>query len=165
MQRALEPLCFPPDWTLQDLVFRQLFDAASSTYTYLIADPVSKEALLIDPVLEQVGVCRFVTLTVAGNKHLQGCWAGRCQRTAAATRAKDMLHQASPQSSPYDCLPASHAGCCLLLLLLSTQPTPGCVQVERDLQIIDELGLTLTQTANTHCHADHITGSGRIKVR
>jgi hypothetical protein len=37
--------------------------------------------------------------------------------------------------------------------------------VERDLQIIDELGLKLTQTANTHCHADHITGSGKIKVR
>jgi glyoxylase-like metal-dependent hydrolase (beta-lactamase superfamily II) len=38
-------------------------------------------------------------------------------------------------------------------------------QVERDLQLIDELGLKLTQTANTHCHADHITGSGKIKVR
>jgi glyoxylase-like metal-dependent hydrolase (beta-lactamase superfamily II) len=38
-------------------------------------------------------------------------------------------------------------------------------QVERDLQIIDELGLKLTQTVNTHCHADHITGSGKIKVR
>lgn len=38
-------------------------------------------------------------------------------------------------------------------------------QVERDLQIIDELGLKLTRTANTHCHADHITGSGKIKVR
>jgi len=38
-------------------------------------------------------------------------------------------------------------------------------KVERDLQIIDELGLKLTQTLNTHCHADHITGSGKIKVR
>lgn len=33
------------------------------------------------------------------------------------------------------------------------------------MQIVDELGLKLTQTANTHCHADHITGSGKIKVR
>lgn len=72
-----------------DLVFRQLLDSASSTYSYLIADPTTKEALLLDPVLEQV---------------------------------------------------------------------------ERDLQIIDELGLKLTQTANTHCHADHITGSGKIKA-
>ena len=35
------------------LIFRQLFDADSSTYTYLLADPVSKEAVLIDPVFEQ----------------------------------------------------------------------------------------------------------------
>jgi sulfur dioxygenase len=35
--------------------FRQLFDAASSTYTYLIADDTTHEAVLIDPVMEQVG--------------------------------------------------------------------------------------------------------------
>jgi glyoxylase-like metal-dependent hydrolase (beta-lactamase superfamily II)/rhodanese-related sulfurtransferase len=32
------------------MIFKQLFDDATWTYTYLIADPVSKEALLIDPV-------------------------------------------------------------------------------------------------------------------
>lgn len=36
------------------MIFRQLFDPASSTYTYLLADPVSREALIIDPVREQV---------------------------------------------------------------------------------------------------------------
>ena len=36
------------------LVFRQLFDPTSSTYTYLLGDSVSKEAVLIDPVFEQV---------------------------------------------------------------------------------------------------------------
>ncbi len=36
------------------LVFRQLFDPQSSTYTYLLGDPVSGEALLIDPVFEHV---------------------------------------------------------------------------------------------------------------
>ncbi|KAF8068169.1 Ethe1 [Scenedesmus sp. PABB004] len=71
------------------LVFRQLFDAASSTHTYLLADGDTKEAVLIDPVLEQV---------------------------------------------------------------------------ERDLQIVDELGLKLVQAINTHCHADHVTGSGKIKA-
>ena len=35
------------------MVFRQLFDAASSTYTYLLGDTTSGEALLIDPVFEQ----------------------------------------------------------------------------------------------------------------
>ncbi len=37
------------------VIFRQLFDAESSTYTYLLADEDTREAVLIDPVLEQVG--------------------------------------------------------------------------------------------------------------
>ena len=36
------------------LIFRQLFDAQSSTYTYLLGDSRSGEALLIDSVFEQV---------------------------------------------------------------------------------------------------------------
>lgn len=36
------------------LIFRQLFDPTSSTYTYLLGDRASGEALLIDPVYEQV---------------------------------------------------------------------------------------------------------------
>jgi len=36
------------------MVFRQLFDPQSSTYTYLLADPASRAAVLIDPVFEQV---------------------------------------------------------------------------------------------------------------
>ena len=36
------------------LVFRQLFDPQSSTYSYLLADRRSREAVLIDPVFEQV---------------------------------------------------------------------------------------------------------------
>ena len=35
------------------LIFRQLFDQQSSTYTYLLADPRAREAVLIDPVFEQ----------------------------------------------------------------------------------------------------------------
>lgn len=35
------------------MLFRQLFDATSSTYTYLLADEASGEALLIDSVFEQ----------------------------------------------------------------------------------------------------------------
>jgi glyoxylase-like metal-dependent hydrolase (beta-lactamase superfamily II)/rhodanese-related sulfurtransferase len=37
------------------LVFRQLFDPQSSTYSYLLADSASGSALLIDPVYEQAG--------------------------------------------------------------------------------------------------------------
>jgi glyoxylase-like metal-dependent hydrolase (beta-lactamase superfamily II)/rhodanese-related sulfurtransferase len=35
------------------LIFRQLFDPVSATYTYLLADRASRQALLIDPVFEQ----------------------------------------------------------------------------------------------------------------
>jgi sulfur dioxygenase len=64
--------------------FRQLFEPRSSTYTYLLACPDSKEAILIDPVVDTV---------------------------------------------------------------------------DRDAEIITELGFTLKYAANTHCHADHITGA------
>lgn len=36
------------------MLFRQLFDATSSTYTYLLADQQTGEAVLIDPVREQM---------------------------------------------------------------------------------------------------------------
>jgi glyoxylase-like metal-dependent hydrolase (beta-lactamase superfamily II)/rhodanese-related sulfurtransferase len=36
------------------MLFRQLFDPESSTYSYLLADERSREALLIDPVREQI---------------------------------------------------------------------------------------------------------------
>jgi sulfur dioxygenase len=36
------------------MIFRQLFDKISSTYTYLIASAIGREALIIDPVLENV---------------------------------------------------------------------------------------------------------------
>lgn len=71
-----------------DVLFRQLFDEKSWTYTYLLADLNTKEALLIDPVLEQV---------------------------------------------------------------------------ERDVKLFSELGLRLVYAVNTHAHADHITGSGKLK--
>ena len=35
------------------MIFRQTFDPSSSTYTYLLADPGTREAVLIDPVFEQ----------------------------------------------------------------------------------------------------------------
>ncbi|HYX67282.1 MAG TPA: MBL fold metallo-hydrolase [Burkholderiales bacterium] len=35
------------------MIFRQLFDPQSATYTYLVADENTREALLVDPVFEQ----------------------------------------------------------------------------------------------------------------
>ena len=37
-----------------DIIFHQLFEAESSTYTYLIADGKTKEAALIDSVIETI---------------------------------------------------------------------------------------------------------------
>jgi sulfur dioxygenase len=36
------------------MLFRQLFDAETSTYTYLLADEATREAIVIDPVLTQI---------------------------------------------------------------------------------------------------------------
>ena len=68
------------------MIFRQLFDASSSTYTYLLGD--GGEALLIDPVYEQA---------------------------------------------------------------------------PRDLALLQELGLRLVATLDTHVHADHVIGAWLLK--
>ncbi len=72
------------------MLFRQLIDSDTSTYTYLLADPATGDAVLID--------------SVAG-------------------------------------------------------------QVERDIQLLDELGLTLRYALETHVHADHVTASGQLRDR
>ncbi|WP_218578901.1 rhodanese-like domain-containing protein [Vineibacter terrae] len=67
------------------LIFRQLFDPTSSTYTYLLADRRSGEAVMIDPVFEQVrrdsalvaelGVRLLWTLeTHVHADHVTGAW-------------------------------------------------------------------------------------------
>ena len=71
------------------MIFRQLFEPVSSTYTYLLACKETGQAALIDPVLETV---------------------------------------------------------------------------DRDLDLIRDLGLTLACTVETHIHADHVTGAGRLRA-
>lgn len=67
------------------LIFRQLFDTASSTYTYLLGDPDQGEALLIDPVFEharrdaallrELGLRLVATLeTHVHADHVTGAW-------------------------------------------------------------------------------------------
>ncbi len=73
-----------------DHIFYQLFELESSTYTYIIADKKSKEAAIIDPVIETV---------------------------------------------------------------------------DRDLKLIEELGLKLKYVFDTHIHADHVTGAGELRKR
>lgn len=58
------------------MIFRQLFDLNSSTYTYLVACGKSREALLIDPVLGRVDdLCRLLSeldlrLVLAADTHV-----------------------------------------------------------------------------------------------
>ena len=67
------------------LIFRQLFDTASSTYTYLLGDASSGEAVLIDPVYEherrdrallrELGLRLKATLdTHVHADHVTGAW-------------------------------------------------------------------------------------------
>ena len=72
------------------MIFRQLFDPQSSTYTYLLGDAASREAVLIDPVFEQA---------------------------------------------------------------------------RRDAALVQELGLRLAWTLETHVHADHITGASLLRQK
>lgn len=55
------------------LIFRQLFEKESSTYTYLLADQVTKEAILIDPVLETVA--RYAS----GQNFVSEQWPNHCR--------------------------------------------------------------------------------------
>jgi len=96
------------------MLFRQLFEKNSSTYSYLIADTDSKQALLIDPVIDETeGYIRLLnelglTLKVAMDTHthadhitalgklreLTGCETYMGQQ-ANASCANDSFHDGS----------------------------------------------------------------------
>ena len=51
------------------MIFKQLFDQETWTYTYLIADPFTKEAVLIDPVNTHIEA--YITLLAAHGLQLK----------------------------------------------------------------------------------------------
>jgi sulfur dioxygenase len=72
------------------LIFRQLFDQASSTYSYLLGDERTRQAVLIDPVFEQhvrdaalireLGLTLLFTLdTHCHADHVTGAWLMKAQ--------------------------------------------------------------------------------------
>ena len=87
------------------LIFRQLFDPQSSTYSYLLGDSRAREAVLIDPVFEQarrdaalvseLGLTLLATLeTHVHADHITGAWLlkrqfGSAIGLSAASGAKD----------------------------------------------------------------------------
>ncbi|MDE2349075.1 MAG: MBL fold metallo-hydrolase [Gammaproteobacteria bacterium] len=67
------------------MIFRQLFDSTSSTFTYVLGDPRSRDAVIVDPVLEhrqrdaallrELGLTPRVALeTHVHADHITGAW-------------------------------------------------------------------------------------------
>jgi len=82
------------------LIFRQLFDPQSSTYTYLLGDRRSREAVIIDPVFEQAGrdiaLVRelgldllFTLETHVHADHVTGAWLLKRQLGSRIALSKD----------------------------------------------------------------------------
>src|SRR6185503_775910 len=82
------------------LIFRQLFDPQSSTYSYLLGDAASREAVLIDPVFDLVrrdaALLRELDLTLVATldthvhaDHVTGAWLlkERCGSQVMVARA------------------------------------------------------------------------------
>ncbi|XP_046835076.1 persulfide dioxygenase ETHE1, mitochondrial [Vespa crabro] len=88
-----------------------------------------------------------------GNYHQHGTL------TEHISFSKDFLFQQlfDPVSSTYTYLLADINNKDAILI------DPVFEWADRDKKIIEELGLNLKYVANTHMHADHITGTGRLK--
>ena len=83
------------------MIFRQCYDDASSTYTYLLADEVSREALLIDPVfgqavrdlalVQELGLTlKLVVETHAHADHVTAAWLLKQETGCAIASARAM---------------------------------------------------------------------------
>lgn len=79
--------------------------------------------------------------------------------TEAIPLTKDFLFRQmfDPVSSTYTYLLADTGSKIAILI------DPVVEWAERDKKVIEELGLTLKYAVNTHMHADHITGTGKLK--
>ena len=77
------------------MIFRQLFDQTSGTYSYLLASRRGGEALIIDPVLEKVD--RYLSLV----RELDLIWSRRSTPTCTPTTSPASARCATrPIASP-----------------------------------------------------------------
>ncbi len=118
------------------MIFRQLFDAESSTYTYLLGCSDTLDAVVIDPVFEQhardtalireLGVkVRYVMDTHVHADHVTGAWL-----MATALNAKTVLsarYDADNVDVAVDQGDVMTFGNCSLKVLATPGHTGGCV--------------------------------------
>jgi glyoxylase-like metal-dependent hydrolase (beta-lactamase superfamily II) len=71
------------------MIFRQLFDSVSSTYTYILGCDETRDAVVIDPVFEQhsrdTALIRELGLNVryALDTHVHARWTLTCTQTTS----------------------------------------------------------------------------------
>ena len=87
--------------------------------------------------------------------------APSCARAWRGARAEETRCSASSstRAAPPRHVPHRDGAAAAILI------DPVLEMVDRDLRLCEELGVTLRYVLNTHCHADHITGSGAIKQK
>lgn len=120
------------------VLLRQLFDATSSTYTYLLADEAARAAVLIDPVFEQherdaallreLGLSLVATIdTHCHADHVTGAWL--LHRALGSAIAVSPVYGASPVHLPLTHGGAVRFGTHALEVRATPGHTAGCVSL------------------------------------
>ena len=133
------------------MIFRQLFDNVSCTYTYLIGDPTSRQAVIIDPVFEMhrrdLALIRELDLglsycidTHCHADHVTGAWLIR--RATGCKYATAASNDVQGVSVPLEDGQVVQAGSIALRALATPGHTAGCMSF-----VIDEARMVFTGDA------------------
>jgi sulfur dioxygenase len=118
------------------MIFRQLFDSASSTYTYVLGCSESRDAVIIDPVYEQHGrdtallrelglKLRYVLDTHVHADHVTGAWLMR--RSLGAETVLSARYGVEDVDIPVDHGDVLAFGNCSLAVRATPGHTNGCL--------------------------------------